>query len=85
MISLKLDAIKKYGMLLSARKECNLLVEDMRNVLEFYSERLRILESALCDDHPCVPLLLWHKSFTTEKLKYFMSGFSPFMDISLLV
>ena len=80
LISLKLDAIKKCGMLLGARKECKLLVADMTNVLEFYSETLRVLECALCNDHPCIPLLLCNKNNTTEKLMCFKSVLSPFMD-----
>ena len=70
------------GMLKAWLDEICLKFRSIRKQHQSHSERLRVLECALCDDHSCIPLLLWHKNHTAEKLIYFKSVFIPFMDIS---
>ncbi len=79
-ISLRLDAVKKNGLFLSAKKELDLVRADMRNVEQFYCERVRALDDAFSCEPRLMPLLYWHKFETQLRSEEVTAKFSPYLN-----
>ncbi len=81
--TLRLKAVKLYGLVLSAQKEIALILDEMSYMIDFFMNRVTVLSVAMLENNMYAPLLYFRQKKTMSRCKELEKSFSVWKTLEI--